>query len=138
MLTGRFTFESDPARYEVLAQLLRSVINPGATWVDEPLFRRLHLAVHELLVNITRHAYGRRNGVVEMHVSMRENSVLVSIFDRGREYCGGLDFDLPEEPTTGGYGLVLIDALANNLRYRHIGGENHWQLEFVRTAEALP
>lgn len=133
MVSGRFLFDSDPGRYDLLPHLLGSVVQPGTSWVDEDLFRRLHLAIHELLVNVTRHAYRRCDGMVEMHVSLGPNSVLVSLFDGGRSFDGAPDFALPEEPACGGYGLPIIDAVADNVRYRRWGGENHWQLEFLRT-----
>ena len=135
MLNGRFIFESDPARYELLPLLLRSVIQPGGTWVDRPLFERLCLAVHELLVNISRHANHRCNGLVEMHVSVGPTSVMISVYDGGKPYDGAVESHLPSEPTVGGYGLPLVTAIADHVRYRRVGGENHWQLEFVHPSE---
>ncbi len=136
MLTGRFIFESDPARYELLPVLLQSVIQPGGTWVDGPMFERLCLAVHELLVNISRHAYHRCNGLVEMHVSVGATSVMVSVYDGGVPLDGSVDTRLPSEPTIGGYGLPIVGAIADHVRYRRTGEENHWQLEFVHPSEA--
>ncbi len=132
-MTGRFVFRSDPAHYDVLPHLLRSVIEPGVTWVGEEGFQRIHLAVYELLVNVSRHAYHRRDGMVEMHISINPTSLLVSVFDAGGSYDGELDFPLPAEPRAGGYGLPIIDAVADHLRYRRMGPENHWQLEFLRS-----
>jgi len=137
VLTGRFIFESDPARYDLLPLLLRSVIQPGGTWVDHSLFDRLSLAVHELLVNISRHAYHRRNGLVEMHVSVGPTSVMVSLYDGGAPFGGSVEANLPAEPSPGGYGLPIVGAIADHVRYRRMSGENHWQLEFVHLSERM-
>lgn len=132
MTTSRFLLPSDPARFGSLPDILRSVILPAAPMTDE-VFHRLHLAIYELLVNISRHAYRRHNGVIEVEVSVGPISVLVSAFDTGSPYHGPLHPNMPCEPTVGGYGLPLIDAVADNIRYSRVGRENHWQLEFIHT-----
>jgi anti-sigma regulatory factor (Ser/Thr protein kinase) len=107
------------------------VIRPGASWVDDQTFQRLHLAVYELLVNISRHAYRRSNGPIELIVVVGPASVRVSVFDFGQSFEGELPPALPDEPSTGRYGLPLVAAIADQLRYRRLGQENHWQIELV-------
>ena len=138
MPTGRFWLKSDPARYDVLPRLVQSVLRPSGNWVEDEVLDRCHLAVHELLVNVTRHAYRGRTGLIDLQISIGPRSLLVSVYDEGMPFDGDLDREFPAEPSVAGYGLPLVRSLADDVRYARTGVENHWQLEFLRHPRMEP
>jgi anti-sigma regulatory factor (Ser/Thr protein kinase) len=132
MPTGRFWLKSDPARYDVLPRLVQSVLRPSGNWVDDDVLERCYLAVHELLVNVTMHAYRGRTGLIDLHISIGPRVLFVSVHDEGLPFDGDLDRRFPAEPSLAGYGLPLVRTLADDVRYTRRGAENHWHLEFLR------
>ena len=78
----------------------------------------LKLALTEACTNSVRHAYGDRDGLVEILYELHPDRLVVEVSDRG----GG--FEAPddrgraldgEELAEGGLGIAIIDALADEL-----------------------
>ena len=78
----------------------------------------LKLALTEACTNSVRHAYGDRDGLVEIVYELHPDRLVVEVTDHGE------GFEPPVEPTTaldaedlseGGLGIAIIDALADEL-----------------------
>ncbi len=105
---------------------------------------RLELALHEVCVNIVEHAYRRAESRTvtsseaqeppEIAITLRcwveDCGWLVEIRDRGDRYdADSRTPGSPTEPQVRGYGLLLVEQLADRLDYRREGPENVWQLQ---------
>jgi serine/threonine-protein kinase RsbW len=84
---------------------------------------RIELAVEEWFVNLCRHAYGERGGVIEVKVLAGRGDFLVEIADDGPQFDPTAASDpnvaaplAEREP--GGLGLLLIRRMVDEIRYR--------------------
>jgi anti-sigma regulatory factor (Ser/Thr protein kinase) len=91
------------ARQDVVARLTGVV--------PEVLLEDVGLLVSELVTNSVRHADVGPRGVVDIHVSKRDDQLRLVVTDPGSEavpHLVELDLDQP-----GGLGLFLVDKLAS-------------------------
>ena len=113
-LTGIARLRPEPLRQEVLGDL--------------------KLALTEACTNSVRHAYGEREGTVEIIYELYEDRLVVEVVDEGE------GFERPDGPSTaldddelseGGLGIAIIEALADEfeIRERAEGGSS---LRFVK------
>jgi serine/threonine-protein kinase RsbW len=91
---------------------------------------KLDLVLEELFVNIARHAYAPEQGDVEVAYAVEApGRLLVEISDTGPAF-NPLVSDPPDfsrglaERPLGGMGIFLVKAIANSIRYRHVGNRN--------------
>ncbi len=89
------------------------------------------LAVHELLVNIVRHAYAGQPGDITLNIEQSSTELNVVIMDAGAnafaqpDVIAGPDLsDLPES----GMGLFIIHQAFNVVEYTRTEQGNRWQL----------
>jgi serine/threonine-protein kinase RsbW len=99
---------------------------------DQDMAWRVELAVHEVATNIVRHAYGPTpTGDIEADISCAGDDLVVVLRDRGRSFePERVTPPDPDHPRVGGYGLTLIDRLADEVDYQRLDGGNHWRLTF--------
>lgn len=71
----------------------------------------VRLCVSEAVSNVVRHAYGPRPGGVGVVVERENEDLNVVVRDEGH----GMRRDTSKSRTTGGYGLTLIDAIAERV-----------------------
>lgn len=101
--------------------------------LDPDLFQRLRLLVSELVTNSVRHAGVEPGSHVILDVDADDDSVRVSVIDGGRGFMPrprSRDIDEP-----GGWGLVLLDQLADRWGVEHDGSTRVW-LELDRGSES--
>ena len=104
--------------------------------LDDELRGRVELAVHELATNVLDHA-GVPDPALELRVHRASDRLRVELRDRGRPAeLPGRD-DLEPHPRVGGYGLVIVDALAL-VEHARVGDENVWTLGFELSAPDGP
>jgi len=113
-LTGIARLRPEPLRQEVLGDL--------------------KLALTEACTNSVRHAYGEREGTVEIIYELYEDRLVVEVVDEGEgfERPTGLNTALDgDELSEGGLGIAIIEALADEfeIRERAEGGSS---LRFVK------
>ncbi|NLG71831.1 MAG: ATP-binding protein [Chloroflexi bacterium] len=92
---------------------------------------RVHLAVHELCINILEHAYGEQDGRIRAVFTITENpgSFTVDLRDSGRSFVlPDAAFPDPSNLQVRGYGLALIHQLMDHVSYHPSPGDNHWRL----------
>ena len=94
----------------------------------------LKLALTEACTNSVRHAYGEREGTVEILYELHPDKLVVEVVDEGEgfEPPSGRSTALHEdELSEGGLGIAIIEALADEfeIRERAQGGSS---LRFVK------
>jgi serine/threonine-protein kinase RsbW len=112
---------------------------------------RLELAVVEAVNNAIEHAYGYAPGYdVEVELRMDDNEIMVTIHDTGNSMPSnavntivgedeapmplveGFNEDLPE----GGWGLLLIKSLTDDVSYSSEAGRNSLRITYHCDSEA--
>lgn len=126
-----------PATLGALAELgghTRAFVTACGTGDREATAAALELAVHEIAVNIVRHAYEGRPGWIHVRYLLDHDDLVVVLTDGGRPFSPGdaVDPDL-RQANEGGYGLFLVRQLVDRLTYARSGGRNHWQLRVARS-----
>ena len=71
----------------------------------------VRMCVSEAVSNVVRHAYGTRRGDVGVVVERENGDLNVVVRDEGQ----GMRRNASKSRTTGGYGLKIIDAIAERL-----------------------
>ncbi len=97
---------------------------------------RVELAVHELCVNISMHAYGgSRDHTITLTAQRLGDRLIIATNDAGEAYDPGR-YSAPQasQPTVGGYGLLIVGRIAKRVEYSRSEGINTWQLEFDENA----
>lgn len=92
----------------------------------------MELALQELAVNIVEHAYGDDvDGTIEVNWAVEGPLGIVEVRDRGPAFDWGranrADLDVPQ---VNGYGLIIIETLAESFTHDRIGDENVWTIAF--------
>lgn len=129
---------SAPTEIELAATYL--ALRDIGPWLDDllaPLAGRaaelkgsIELAVHELAANSVAHAYAEDCRLV-LTGSLEPHRVVVGLRDSGEEFSPTSDAVAdPDHPQVGGYGLMIIDALASSVDYERDGDTNLWTVTF--------
>jgi len=71
----------------------------------------IRLCVSEAVSNTVRHAYGTRRGDVDVVVERENGDLNVVVRDEGQ----GMSHETSKSRTTGGYGLKIIESIAERL-----------------------
>jgi len=104
----------------------RRLAEPVRSVVGDALFRDLELLISELVANSVRYGGGDTSPPIDVRVHAARGFARVEVVDRGP------GFDPPSHPRprsdrSGGYGLVLLDALTSRWRAERIdGGMRMW------------
>lgn len=130
-----------PATLAALAELgghTRAFVLSCGQGDREATAASLELAVHEVAVNIVRHAYEGRPGWIHVRYHLDSGDLVVSLMDVGRAFDPGdaVDPDL-RTANEGGYGLFLVRQLVDRLTYSRAAETNHWQLRVGRSGRSL-
>jgi anti-sigma regulatory factor (Ser/Thr protein kinase) len=91
--------------------------------VDREALPDLRLLVSELVTNAVRHGEDRR-GAVELALSCDGNRLRVEVGDGGHGFVPRTRSANPHE--TGGWGLVVVDRLADRWGVSEAGGTLVW------------
>ena len=99
--------------------------------LEPDLLQRLRLLVSELVTNSVRHAGVEPGSRVILHVDAGDDAVRVSVIDEGRGFMPRPRKRDIDEP--GGWGLVLLDQLADRWGVENDGTTRVW-LEIDRSS----
>jgi anti-sigma regulatory factor (Ser/Thr protein kinase) len=114
---------------------LETFVAETAPWLSSDARYRVRLGLHELIVNIREHAYGTEPGPIEVRWQATTDELRIVVTDRGSAFTGPTRRRLPEEPSLGGYGLPILAAVFDGVRYRRANGRNTWRLAVRHAAE---
>ena len=128
----RLTIPAKP-EYITLGRLTLTAL-AGVRPVSDETLHDLKLALTEACTNSVRHAYGEREGTVEILYELHPDKLVVEVVDEGEgfEPPSGRSTALHEdELSEGGLGIAIIEALADEfeIRERAQGGSS---LRFVK------
>ncbi len=98
----------------------------------------VELAVHEVCMNVIDHAYGPAHtpqpGDITVDATFDDRAVVVRVRDNGVTCERTVGSTAPPGvPTIGGYGLIIVEKLVEELIYQRISNTNMWELRFART-----
>ena len=124
----------------LVSESLRSVFEhvPGLPDKEAVLYN-LQLAAQEACTNIIQHAYGlaAQPGLaspgmrIALEICLDSTTITIQLEDTGRPFDGLPEpgvVQVPDEPQEHGYGLFLIYALVDEVRYQALPGKNCWVL----------
>lgn len=111
-----------------LDERLTALLTLSAPWLAGDDARRARLGLHELLVNIRRHAYSGADGPISVGMTTSNSSVTVLVADWGTQLPEVERRTLPTVSDAGGYGLEIIERVFSEVNYRRDAGRNEWIL----------
>lgn len=98
---------------------------------DEAFAETLKLVVSEVVTNSIRHGHSGTDGCVELTVVCEDQRMRLEITDDGPGFEGEATPGKPDVP--GGWGLYLVDSLADRWGVEAAGGTRVW-LEMTPSA----
>ena len=129
----RLELDTDLAGLAVLEETVNQVLAPVADLQDAEAVRyNIWLSIHELCVNIIKHAYAGEAGKFMLTLSLLDDPwrVEVSTCDHGRrqfDSAGWTPPDLDDLPVHG-LGIFLIQNLMDEVSYAPGADCNRWHL----------
>lgn len=114
--------------FSYLDERLTALLSRSAPWLNGDDARRARLGLHELLVNIRRHAYNGAIGPISVGMTASPGGVTVMVTDWGSGLPEVQRRVLPTVSDHGGYGLGIIDRVFSEVEYRRAAGRNEWVL----------
>jgi len=120
--------------FSCVDERLTALLTCSAPWLDGDDARRTRLGLHELLVNIRRHAYGGAAGPIGVDMTASGSDVTFRVTDWGSAFPEVERRALPATSASGGYGLGIIERVFSEVVYRRAAGRNEWVL-VVRAAD---
>ena len=133
---ARFRISGRPSEVAAIDAALAELIELHAGWLNSDERMAARLGLHELLINVTRHAYLGSGGVIDVEVFVTAESLAINVADSGRPCAASLSGELPERPSTSGYGIPIILATYDDARYCRSARRNHWALRLYRYPRA--
>lgn len=135
----RLTLPANSRYLNVVESCLAGVLeHAGSLPEPETTIYNVQLAVHEICVNIVKHAYGdRSDGRIWVRICLASDPrrIVIDLRDTGRTFkpadVPGPDLSLPR---VHGYGLFLARELLDEVNYRPGSRGNRWRL--VKVLEA--
>lgn len=96
--------------------------------VDDTIVGSIELAIHEVATNCIDHA---RAKTLQFAASICDHELLVEIIDDGASrFDGETSVPVPAEPQVRGYGLLIVEQLAQSVVYERSSAKNRWSLRF--------
>ncbi len=132
----RLTLEADTISVRKVTGWLADLLAPAGAEAAA-LQSRVELAVHEVCMNIVDHSYGPehipRGDDITIEGAIDKAAVRICMWDRGGSFdLESVQRPIPGVPQVRGYGLVIVEQLASELRYVREHDVNMWSLRFDR------
>ncbi len=90
------------------------------------------LSLQELLTNLVDHAYeGDSNGQITVRMASNRDQIFIQTEDTGipaNVNLNNIHMPEPEELAEGGYGMAIIQAIMDEVRYESSKSKNVWSL----------
>ncbi len=122
---------------QIVADMLAHVRNlPDA----EIIQYNVVLALHELCVNIMKHAYAGQNGqfTVVFDLQCDPTRIQIETFDNGARAFNDQEWQTPnlDDPPIHGLGVFLMKQLMDTVEYKSTATGNYWRLVKLLPGEA--
>lgn len=130
--TVRLTIPAKP-EYITLSRLALTGLSRVRRLAPDTL-ADLKLALTEACSNSVRHAYGEREGHVEISFHLRSDRLVIEVADDGTGFEAeepGRSFD-GDDLTEGGLGIAIIRAIADEVEIGDGGNGRGSRLRFVK------
>jgi serine/threonine-protein kinase RsbW len=124
----KLSIDSSFSEVRLASELLYKYCNTHEIPID--LQGQLELMLVEALNNVVEHAYLEKSGsAIHIELEMADQNALIKITDNGIAAPGSVlieESELPDITTLpeGGWGLCLIQALADNIEYHRYPSHN--------------
>jgi anti-sigma regulatory factor (Ser/Thr protein kinase) len=99
--------------------------------LDEQLgrvFIDAQLVISELVTNAWRHGHGRDNRPIEVTITIDPPQLGIEVRDQGAGFDHSADDQYPRDGEDGGWGLMVVDGLADDWGVRRNGDTCVWAL----------
>jgi anti-sigma regulatory factor (Ser/Thr protein kinase) len=112
-----------PGRPDAVPRARQAIreLEPG---LERALFANLRLLVSELVTNSVRHAHAAAPASLELRATVFTDHVRVEVGDHGRGFDPSEQ--VPNRDTATGWGLYLVDQLADRWGVANTHGTNVW------------
>lgn len=119
-----------PAKLDALHSMLEWIHETLVTFnASDEQQRNIELACEEALINIIHYSYPGVSGSVSLSCARKDSSLLVIIRDQGVPYNPLVAVPSSKLPRMGGYGILLMLHLMDQVDYRYIDGYNELTLK---------
>lgn len=127
----RLILDADLLAIREIGDFLRRVVAPLGVSDPDDLVGSMELALQELAVNIVEHAYGDEGGGLSLDWRVDGSLGFVEVRDQGPPF----DWDQASRadlavPQVNGYGLIIIETIAEDFSHHRDGDDNVWTLVF--------
>ncbi|GLX99845.1 MULTISPECIES: ATP-binding protein [Actinoplanes] len=130
---------ADHASLRRLGPWLADLMGPVRPDDVPKLVSRIELALHEVCVNVVDHAYNGAPGTVTITGRADGDYVVLRITDLGVPFeRSSVVAPQPGVPQIRGYGLMIVDQLADGVAFERDGDLNICELRFRRTRPETP
>ena len=115
-MTRAFELVSDAKHLAPFRADLRNALSKAG--LSEKAVGEVTLAVDEVLTNVMRHAYGGKEGKIQVEVKDHSNRVEIAIRDFGTKF-DPTQMPMPELPPKkpGGLGIYFVKTLMDKVEY---------------------
>ena len=123
-MTARLQLDADYLSLRAIGPWLAGVAGPAAE------LGAVELAVHELGANCIDHAQPV-DGKITLDGTMDGDVLIIHVRDRGKEFDrSGVKSPDPDVPQVRGYGLMILEQIAEDVQYNRTDDTNVWVLRF--------
>lgn len=123
--------DADLLAIREIGSFLNDVVSRSVDFDPTDLVGGMELALQELAVNIVKHAYGDASGSISMTWSTEGALGTIVVRDQGPEFdwtqANRADLEVPQ---VNGYGLIIIETIAESFTHERIGDDNVWTIVF--------
>lgn len=119
---------NDGLDFSTIDERFVEFIIDASPWLTGDHALRARLGLHELLVNVRRHAYEGRSGPINVGMTASERGLSILVTDWGFELPEVQRRILPTMSEDGGYGLGIIDRVFSDVVYTRLADRNTWLL----------
>lgn len=105
----------------------------AAGWADTSSRGSIELAIHEIAANVVDHS-APADGVIQLRALCEDQALSVSLTDSGTAFEAD-EYVTPnaEKPQVRGYGLMIVEQVADQLSYDRKDDRNVWSAKFTIT-----
>lgn len=130
-IADRLIVDADLLAIRAIGPFLSEVVSQAVSHDPTELIGGMELALQELAVNIVEHAYGDSGGSITISWHVEGPLGIVEVRDQGPAFdwtqANRADLEVPQ---VNGYGLIIIETLAESFAHDRIGEDNVWTIAF--------